>query len=183
MESVMKKIIIIIVLVLVSFSCSKDGSDNGGQGADFDASQYYTKTEVDQLLDQRFNNFSVHTTYYANDTGGSITSTGSANGYDITVPQSDCQPLVSVTAENTGTAARTLVFRHTGGTETPKVLTLTLQAGEKMSKPYLLRITDVSASGVTTLYADAAESDLTDVTLSAGVTFWFCHVTGLNQLN
>lgn len=47
----MKKIIMICIIVSLSlFACSKD--DNGGQGAEFDSSLYYTKTEIDQRINQ-----------------------------------------------------------------------------------------------------------------------------------
>ena len=48
-----KSLVIILSLAAILLfsltSCNTDG-DDGGQGADFDATQYYTKTEVDGLI-------------------------------------------------------------------------------------------------------------------------------------
>ena len=48
----MKKNLIILALIFLMSACSQDSSDDGGQGADFDESLYYTKTEIDQTINQ-----------------------------------------------------------------------------------------------------------------------------------
>lgn len=62
---------------LAFLSCSKDeSSDNGGAGADFDASLYYTRTEVDGLLqdvvqEDNLQEISISQAGYSN--GGNLT--------------------------------------------------------------------------------------------------------------
>ena len=74
--------VIVCVAAFSVMSCDSGSSSDGGAGADFDASQYYTKTEVDGLISSVIDNSTdVHDSITGNDfAGGTATGWSSPAG-------------------------------------------------------------------------------------------------------
>lgn len=96
-------LIISIMAVFAVSGCSGDSSSNssGGAGADFDATQYYTKTEIDSMLLD---------VVQSGGGGGPLTASnvGYDNGLTLTVPAGATGALVKITGYNTSGSAQVI---------------------------------------------------------------------------
>lgn len=93
-KQIFLSLIIALLLSLTLSNCKSSSDDSGGAGAEFDASQYYTKTEVDEKLSTVITGTSA--------TGQTITGNDSAGGTATgwTVPTGTTSALFSITISN-----------------------------------------------------------------------------------
>ncbi len=108
----MKKNLFLLPFMLIvlglGFTGCASSDDDGGSGADFDASLYYTKTEVDSLItttDDR-----IPAVIAAGTSGTTVTGTTYAAGDEVTVPSDAIAALVEIQ-----------VINNTGGDSYPVV--------------------------------------------------------------
>ncbi len=78
----------VFVLLGVSGCSTGSGDDNGGSGADFDSTLYYTRTQVDDLL-----KYAVQF-WPANGTATTISQSGFVNGASFTFPSGNVSGLI-----------------------------------------------------------------------------------------
>lgn len=177
-----KKISVLAALVLAAavvflISCDPDG---GGAGADFDAALYYTKTEIDAMIDSAVQE-AVDAAEPVDDTSTALSLTGvdwAGRTGNFAVPSGGVERvLVEVIASN-GSVDEKICYITFGSSETNgQVIAQFTLPGSDAGYKQFLGIATVPA-GATVMYGwhetvhAGAAADLTGVSISIKPKLW-----------
>ena len=155
--------------------CNLFGSadEKGGAGADFDASQYYTKAQIDLMLHARPQMFNANST-----DGVTIMGTGFDNHSTTwTTPANLDAAVIVIELINNSSEIRTLklTLSTTAGGHSSDI-EITLPANGKFSMPIFWRY---FSSEPTSLKLWLKEGNATGMTISGRPFYWFAGAKGL----
>ena len=105
----MKKILVISMLILGLLACSAESEDNGGQGADFDSSMYYTKAEIDENINELVGIAFENSRPDEQDLAGSGWDNRTVTGWEV--PARASYVLLRITVSNSSGATQRLPLR------------------------------------------------------------------------